>query len=167
MIPGIETLLGGALGGLFRLGQAFLETREKQRDRDHEFRMMELQGRQAVAAAEARLREVAIDGQFKLEATDVQAIMEATKAQALEASTAGGWAAFLSATVRPVLTYLLALLYIGHKIALIGAALMVSGDPLPSVVLAFTEADHAILSSILSFWFVDRSLRKGRSPITS
>lgn len=157
-IPGLETLIGSALGGIFRLGQAFLEAREKQRDREHEFRMTEMQGNQAMAAAEARLREIGTMGDIALAAADVQALVKGIQSQASEAKAAGGWAANLSATVRPITTYTLLLYYGAVKAAVIAASWAGEGASY-AISASWGEGDMAILASILSFWFVDRSIR--------
>lgn len=161
-IPGLETLIGSALGGAFRLGQAWLETREKQRDRDHEFRMTELQGQQAFAAAEARLREVGLQGEIAVTGQEIAALVDGIKSQAFEARSAGGWVAALSATVRPLTTYALLGYYGAIKAALIAAAWTTDGA-VASIAASWSEGDMAILSSILSFWFVDRSLRHAQA----
>ena len=164
MIPGLETILGGLVGGAFRLGQAFLDAREKQRERDHEHRMTELQGELAAKADERRLRELGIQADMAVSAQDAQMLIEAVKAQAVEAQAAGGWVSKLSASVRPIVTYMLVALYILWKVAEVYAA-FISFGVVEALRASYSESDMAILASILSFWFVDRSLRRGRSPI--
>jgi hypothetical protein len=161
MIPGIETLIGGALGGLFRLSTAWLETREKQRDREHEYKMTELHGAQAERAAEFRMRELGVRTDLAVTQLDAQALIEGVKAQVSEARSAGGIAATLSATVRPIVTYLLVLLYMGHKMVEVAIAASGGATMLDALAGAYGEADMAIFSSILAFWFVDRAMRQG------
>lgn len=153
---GASTILGAVVGGGFRLGQAFLDAREKQRDRDHEHRMSVLHGEQAERAGELKLREVGLQGEITLAQGEIQAMMAGVQAQATEAQAAGGTAAWLSATVRPIVTYGLVILYAWHKASLIAAGAPVWGSE-----------DMALLSSILAFWFADRSLRRGRSPLAA
>lgn len=166
MIPGLETLIGGLLGGGFRIAQAIIDAREKQRERDQEFRMTELQGRLAEAADERRFRELGLQADMATAAQDAQMIVEAIKAQQADAAAAGGWVAALSATVRPVVTYMLIVFYLAWKGAQIIAA-YAAGGAIEALQASYGEADMAILSSILSFWFVDRSLRRGRSPLAA
>jgi hypothetical protein len=160
---GLASLLGSALGGVFRFGQAILDAREKQRDRDHELALQRLNGEQAAAAGEQRMREMGLAGDIQLAAAEVQALVEGVKAQASEAAAAGGWAARLSATVRPILTYLLVLLYLCSKLSGVAAALG-TADPIGALGRCYGPEDMAVLASILSFWFVDRAIRKG-SPL--
>ena len=166
MIPGIETLLGGLLGGAFRLGQAILDAREKQRDRDHEFRMTEIQGQLAEKANEARIRELGVEANMAVSAQDAQMLVEAVKAQSADAQSTGGWVSALSATVRPITTYLFAILYLGHKAAHIIIA-AISEGPVAALAAVYTPDDMAIMSAILAYWYADRSLRRGRSAIAS
>jgi hypothetical protein len=166
MIPGLETLLGSVLGGAFRLGQAVLDAREKQRDRDQEFRMTGLNGELAEKADERRMKLVGLEGEIKYDADELAAVERVSLSQASEASQAGGFVAAMSASVRPVVTYMLLALYIAVKLAGIIYAWPIDGM-LTAIMGAYTESDSAILSSILAFWFVDRSLRKGRSHVAS
>ena len=160
---GLASLLGGVLGGVFRLGQAVLDAREKQRDREHELSMLRLNGEQAAATGELRLREAGLAGAIQLGGAEIQALVEGVKAQASEAVAAGGWAARLSATVRPILTYLLVGAYLAHKLSGVSVAVAQGFAP-EALGRLWTAEDMAILSTILSFWFVDRSIRRA-SPL--
>jgi hypothetical protein len=164
MIPGLETLLGSLLGGAFRLGQAWMETREKARERDHEFRMTSLQGELASKADERRFRELGLQADMAISAQDAALLIEAMKAQSTDAQAAGGFIAGLSASVRPVLTYLIATIYLTAKVTQIVAAWQSQG-PAAALGSAYTESDMAVLSAILAYWYADRSLRRGRSNL--
>lgn len=153
---GLASIVGTVLGGGFRLLQAGLESREKQRDRDQEFRMTQLHGQLAEQASEFKLRELGAQFEATQYQEDLRALVAGTQAQAQEAQSAGGAVAFLSGTVRPVVTYGLVVLYCYHKISQVAL-----GAPV------WVEADMALLSSVLSFWFLDRSLRRGRSNLSS
>lgn len=163
MFPGLETLLGSLLGGGFRFLQAWMESREKQRDRDHEYKMMELQGSLAEKADERRFRELGMTLDHQAEIQIIQGVGMATQAQSSEAKEAGGSAAWLSATIRPLTTYLLLLFYLFAKIAQVAMAWQTQG--MQSLVTTYGEADMALLSAVLGFWFVNRSMMRGRSSI--
>jgi hypothetical protein len=166
MIPGLETLLGGLIGGAFRLGQAVLDAREKQRDREHEQQMLELEGRLAREVGEQNMRAIGLVGDIQLHAAELQVVKEVAQVQSSEASQAGGFVSGLSASVRPVVTYVLLLFYCAVKIAGIAYAWPVEGA-MSAIMGAYAEGDMAIFSSILAFWFVDRSLRRGRSHVAA
>jgi hypothetical protein len=152
---GIVPLLGALLGGIARFGQAILEAREKAADRDHELAMTQLQGQLAIAADERKLRETALAGDIQLQAGDTQALIAALAQQGVSDTAAGGWAARLSSTVRPFVTYALMALYLAAKAQTIVAA---------GGVVAYGAADMALLGTILGFWFVDRGIRQ-RAPV--
>lgn len=160
MVPGLETLLGSLLGGVFRFATAWMEAREKQRERDHELSMLRLNGELAERADERRLREIGLEGEIRLSEADLRAMMSANRDQAEMARAGGGLAAFLSATVRPVVTYLLLGIYLCHKGAQVAAAWASEGAGY-ALASAYGDADMALLSGILGFWFVDRALRHG------
>jgi len=165
MIPGIETLLGSILGGGFRFLQAWMESREKQRDRDHEHRMMELQGNLAEKADERRFRELGVTLDHQTEIQVLHGVATATQAQSSEAKEAGGSAGWLSATIRPLTTYFLLIFYLFAKITQIVMAWQTQG--LQALVTTYNEADMALLSAVLGFWFVNRSMMRGRSSLGS
>lgn len=150
----LETIGGLLSGGLFRLLPEVLSLFKGRSERDHEYRMAELSGRQAKEMADARL---AI-GEQRLQSADIEAIIEATKAQA---QTSGiGWADALSATVRPVVTYWWLALYTAYQISIIIASFQAGGSVTATLIDAWGPEDQAVMASIFSFWFVDRSLRK-------
>ena len=152
---GIVPLVGALLGGVARFGQAILEAREKAADREHELAMTKLQGDLAATADERHLRETALAGDITLQQADSAALVAALAQQGVSDTAAGGWAARMSATVRPFVTYALLSLYLVARFQTIAAA---------GGVVAYTAADMALLGTILGFWFVDRGIRQ-RVPV--
>jgi len=68
-----------------------------------------------------------------------------------------------NATVRPVLTYFYCvLLYGGYKAALFVTMTDQGGSWKDAAISLWTTQDYQIMLSIISFWFVDRALRKLR-----
>ncbi len=66
------------------------------------------------------------------------------------------WADALSVSVRPVITYLLVAMCCTVKITtFVGSAQSGVGFG-AALVAAWTEADQALLSGILNFWFISR-----------
>jgi hypothetical protein len=153
-------IIGLIFGGVSRLGQHWLELKDKDKERSHEAVMytkqIELADKRAVHDQELRR----MDSESAESKAEWEAMIAAINAQAEEAKSAGGWVAKLSASVRPMVTYWLLLVYSMAKLATLVLAVR-AGEAFPSAVAAlYTEADGALLASILSFWFVDRSLRK-------
>lgn len=153
-------LIGLIFGGVSRLGQHWMELNDKDKERSHEAVMYDKQ----LALADKRFEHDAgmrrMDSDSAESQAEWAALTSAVQAQAAEAQAAGGWVARLSASVRPAVTYWLMAIYTAAKAAMLYSALA-AGVPLADAVLAmYSAADAALLSSILSFWFMDRSLRK-------
>ena len=110
-------LLGIVFGGASRLTQHWMETRDKQNEREHEAVMFDKQValQSQRFAAEKDLRQMDITAQRDVGELDLLAT--AIKAQAAEAEAAGGWVASLSASVRPMVSYWLMFVYTAAKIA--------------------------------------------------
>ena len=154
-------LLGIVFGGVSRLSQHYMETKDKQHEREHEAVMFDKQvALQAqTSQAERDLRQMDVDAQR--DTGELNAMITAIQAQSNEAQAAGGWVAKLSASVRPVVSYWLLIIYSAAKGATLYLAMTQNGVSLAAAVQAtYTTFDGALLGSIVSFWFADRSLRK-------
>jgi len=150
----IETILGTLLGGAFRLIPEGMKLFERKDERKHELAMFDKQ-----LQADLQRGKIALDqADMAMGTADIQAIIEATKAQA--APTGIGWVDALSSSVRPIVTYLVLGLYMVHKYAVLSEALNSGTSFLNMAVGMWGADDMSLLSSILSFWFVDRTLRK-------
>ena len=153
-------LIGLIFGGVSRLGQHWLDLKDKQKEREHEAIMytkqIELQDKRQVHDVALRT----MDAASAEVAAEWAGLTAAVQAQAAEAQAAGGWVAKLSASVRPFVTYWLMALYTASKIFAVAAALQANEPFLVAVSGVYGSADAALLSSILSFWFMDRSLRR-------
>lgn len=153
-------IIGLIFGGVSRLGQHWMELRDKDKERSHEAVMYDKQ----IALADKRFEHDADLRRMDAAAADASAewtaLTAAVQAQAQEAQAAGGWVAKLSASVRPVVTYWLLALYSLSKVFAICIGIANNEPFLVAVGGVYGAADGALLSSILSFWFVDRSLRK-------
>lgn len=153
-------LIGLIFGGVSRLGQHWMDLRDKALERDHEFRMYEQQILLADKkyAAEADLRHM--EAQSAETRGDIDLLITAIKSQADEAKSAGGWVAKLSASVRPVLSYWLLALYSVAKFTTLYLAVTHGAAMAEAVKASYTEFDGTILASVIAFYFADRSLRK-------
>ena len=153
-------LIGIIFGGVSRLTQHWMEQKEKEQERQHEAVMFDKQVALQTQriTAEKDLRQM--DADSAREAGELDALITAMQSQAAEAKAAGGWVLALSASVRPVVSYWLLLIYSCAKGATLYLSIISGVDIATSVRLAYTEFDGALLGSIMSFWFADRSLRK-------
>jgi hypothetical protein len=154
-------LFGIVFGGASRLAQHWMELKDKDKERHHESVMfdkqIDLQNRRAESEQELRR----MDADSAKDAGELDALIGAIRAQADEATKAGGFVAKLSASVRPVISYWLILLYSIVKIAAVYLAISPSVPFTQAILGIYTEFDGALLGSVVSFWFADRSLRKG------
>ena len=71
------------------------------------------------------------------------------------------WADALSSSVRPTVTYLFVLMYVGVKLStFVGSAQAGAGFG-AALLASWTAADQALLAGILNYWFLNRTLEKG------
>ncbi len=149
--------IGALLGGVFRLAPEVMAHLDKKNERKHELSMLdrtmaleELKGKQQLAVMDGQQELAEIQG-------TLAGVMESLKGQ----FTRTGMSFVDAATwlVRPLTTYLLLLLYMGAKIA----GLMLAADEttwLQAIVVAYDGEDRALLSGILSYWFISRTIEK-------
>lgn len=155
MILSLLTMLGG---GLMRLLPEFLGLLNKRTDNAHELAMLERQLQLDQARAAAHKEEV----QLTTDSSQVLALLDAQKtALAGQAQMTGvWWVDALNILVRPVTTYYMLALYGMFKVALFAVALHAGGGVWQAVLQVYDQEDRALLTGILSFWFVGRVLDK-------
>lgn len=160
-------IAGIVFGGLARLGQHWMELKDKDKERLHEQSMFEKQIALQAQKTEAErgIRQMDVDSIKDLKELD--AMITAIQDQSAQAVAAGGFILRLSASVRPVVSYWLLFAYTASKCAVLYLALDHGAMPAitfaEAVRAAYTEFDGALLGSVISFWFADRSLRKVQS----
>lgn len=156
----METLLGGLFGGVFRMLPELLKWLDRKDERKHELSMFDkqleadkLRGQQAQLLADTQAESA-------LAASEIQALIAATEAQGTV--TGVKWVDAINALMRPVITFWwVIVLYTSALIAQF-TTLIGSGMANAAALLQLWGTDEkAIVFSIISFWFVDRSLRKG------
>lgn len=153
-------LTGGIGGAVIRLAPEVLKLFQSKGDRDHEFRMRELDWKVAKEQGEQKIRELDMSLSAQQIVKDMDAIIEATKVQGQ--LTGNKFVDGLNAIIRPVLTLWWMVLLTVHKICMIIYWREVSEDGKEFATRIWTPEDSAILGSIIGFWFVDRSLRHAR-----
>jgi hypothetical protein len=155
----LETILGSLVGGMFRVVPEAMKMFDRKNERAHEAVMVDKQ---------FNLEKLKTDQTINLEATknsgalglaEVQAIVEATKAQAT--STGIAWVDAISSLMRPVITFWWVIVMYSVALAAQYFVLIDAGETYTSAILGlWGPNEKSIVSSIISFWFVDRSLRK-------
>jgi hypothetical protein len=152
----IESILGGLLGGLFRLAPEVLKWLDRKDERAHELAMLEREMDFARIRAEQAMHTV--DAQVDISQLD--AIGKALDGQAAMAVAAGKFVSGISALVRPLVTYWVVGLWSAVKVAAIVLAYQTGGGWQDMLLANWGPDDNAILSMILIFWFVGRALEK-------
>lgn len=153
----LMTLLSMVSGGLMRMLPELLGFLNKKTDNAHELAMLDKQFQLENARAANHQQEIEAQG-------DINAALAALAAQ--QAALTGqmqkvgvGWVDAINFAVRPLTTYYFLGFYGGVKLATIMVAMQMA-DPWHSIIQCWTAEDGAILSGILSFWFVGRVFDK-------
>lgn len=155
-------LIGLIFGGVSRLAQHWMELKDKDKERSHEAVMFD---KQVALMAQKQANDVELkhmDAAAEDSANEWAAIQAAVQAQAQEAAAAGGWVAKLSACVRPMVTFWLLGAYSVAKVTMVYLAVTHDTNVTAIIGTLYSNSDATLLSSILSFWFVDRSLRQAK-----
>ncbi|MGC5820960.1 hypothetical protein SNK19_24040 [Ralstonia pseudosolanacearum] len=155
----IETLLGGLLGGTFRLAPEILKWLDRKGERGHELAMQDKALEFEKLRGAQRMAEIGASADAAWNTGAIEALRDSITAQGEK--TGVRWADALSTSVRPVVTYLFVLVYAGVKLtAFVGSAQ--SGASFDAALLAsWRDADQALFAGILNYWFLNRTLEKG------
>lgn len=153
-----ESLLGGIFGGLLRLAPEVFKFFDRKNEREHELKMLGAEMEFARVRGEIEMHKM----EANMSIAELNAISESFKEQSATA-VAGGWfVAALSALVRPLVTYWMMFLYSMHKIASMTYAYDQTANWQQVFMASWNEQDWTVLSMILSYWFISRSLEKRR-----
>jgi hypothetical protein len=153
-------LLGGIFGGIFRLAPEVLKYFDKKNERGHELAMFDKQCDMEKVRGAQKLAEIGAQREAAVDVGVMDAFNSAINQQAEMAKAAGGWAAKLSASVRPVVTYwILAIWSAAH------AVFMWNGwsngmSPVEVFKLVMSPDFSALLSGTVNYWFLDRTLKQ-------
>lgn len=153
----LETILGGLLGGAFRLAPEVLKWLDRNGERKHELSMQDKALEFERVRGAQRTNEINASSAADWNKGTMDALIEAVSGQSKLSGVA--WADALSASVRPIVTYLFMLLYCSAKYATFKAAL-VNGDIGAALLQSWTDADQALWASVLNFWFLGRVFEK-------
>jgi hypothetical protein len=156
------TILSMLAGFASSLAPELLKRWQDASDKKHELAMTQLQ----IEAAERGY-------QYKADEVGVQAyrdiVVAAHQEQADSLAKASQWVVNLSAAVRPNITYLFMVAFIGFKIS---SFVLLLHPTLPwqqsttlaqALAIVWSEEDSAMFGAIMAFWFGDRSMAKRRA----
>lgn len=152
------TLLSMLGGGLMRLLPELISFFNKKTDNAHELAMLDRQFELEKTRAQSRMEEIQVSGDYSQALALLDTQKEALRGQMQR--TGIRIVDMLNFLVRPLTTYYMLILYGVFKVALF-AVTVNSGIPVfDTIVRVYDEEDRAILSGILSFWFVGRVFEK-------
>lgn len=153
----LGTALSGVAGGILRLAPEVIKLLDRKNERRHELALQDRQieltkMQQSHAMAKAEIEASSV--QF---ATWTQAIKEAYSGQFKD--TGIPWVNAMSSLVRPLWTYMFLGMWAMVKYAtwlqLVGQG--ISWDQ--AILTLWGTDDQMVMSALLTFWFLDRSLK--------
>ncbi len=153
-------VVGGLIGGMFRLAPEILKFFDKHSERAHELAMFDRQCQLEQARGAQRLSEIGAVHGALVDTGVLDAFSSAIGQQSEMVKAAGGWAAKLSASVRPVMTYYLLVMYGVVKAVYMVLAIQGGLPFAESVAKNWTSDDMALLTGVINYWMIDRSLSK-------
>lgn len=157
----IETLLGGLLGGAFRLAPELLKWLDRKGERVHELAMQDKALEFEKIRGAQRMAEIGSQADAAWNTGAIEALRDAVRTQGEK--TGVWWADALSSSVRPIITYWLMALYCAAKTVAFVAALNAGAGWGAAVLAAWSDADQALWAGVLNFWFLGRVFDRGRS----
>ena len=153
-------IIGSVLGGVFRLAPEVLKFFDKKNERQHELSMFDKQCDLEKVRGQIRMDEIGAQRDMAVDVGVMDAFKAAIDQQTEMVKAAGGWVASLSASVRPMMTYYLLILYGAAKTA----AMIVAYHHEQSLVEVLKNAwgvdDMTLLSGVVNYWILDRTLAK-------
>ena len=157
----IETLLGGLLGGLFRLAPEALKWLDRKGERAHELAMQDKALEFEKVRGAGRMAEIGAAADASWNTGAIEALRDAVRAQGEQSGVR--WVDAMSSSVRPVITYWFMALYCAAKTAAFVGALDAGAQWILAIQAAWTEADQALWAGVLNFWFLGRVFERVRS----
>jgi len=153
-------VVGSVLGGVFRLVPEFLKAYDRKNERQHELSMFDRQCKLEEQRGAQKLAEIGANREAAIDTGVVESFKAAIDQQTEMVKAAGGWVASLSASVRPVMTYYILVLYGAVKTAVI-VSYVQSGMTLVEILpMVWGVDDMALLSGVVNYWILDRTLAK-------
>lgn len=154
----IESLLGGLLGGSFRLAPEVLKWFDRKGERAHKLSMQDKALEFEKLRGASRMAEFGAQAESVWNSGVIDSLREAVRGQRVRTDVR--WVDALSSSVRPIVTYWFMALYCAAKSAVFIAALNGGSSWSAAVYMSWTDADQALWAGILNFWFLGRVFEK-------
>lgn len=153
-------VLGSLIGGAFRLAPEVLKWLDRKNEREHELAMFEKQCELEKVRGSIKLQEIGAERDLAVDTGVMAAFKSAIDQQTELAKAAGGFIAALSASVRPVMTYYVLVLYGLVKIATFYVLVQANVQGADLIAKMWTPDDMALLCGVVNYWIMDRTLAK-------
>ena len=154
----IETLLGGLMGGAFRLTPEILKWIDRKGERNHELALQDKTLELERLKSATNANELQTEAETSKHSTTINTLNTAVSTQGK--ITGVKWADALSSSVRPIITYWFMALYCAAKAAIFVSAIQNGGEWAIAVQQSWTDADQALWAGVLNFWFLGRVFDK-------
>jgi hypothetical protein len=153
-------IFGSLLGGIFRLAPEVLKFLDKKNERGHELEMFNRQCELEAQRGQQKMAEIGAQHEATVDAGVMNAFNAAIESQTEMVKAAGGFAASLSASVRPVVTYWILFIWSGVHLWMAYSAWHTGAEPTEVFKLMMSADFSALVSGTLNYWFLDRTLAK-------
>jgi hypothetical protein len=153
-------ILGSVFGGLFRMAPEVLKYFDKKNERVHELNMFARQCELETLRGQQKLAEIGAQREAAIDVGVMDAFQSAIEQQATMVKAAGGWAASLSASVRPVVTYWVLFVWTFIHVWFAWNAWITGAPPVEVFKIMMSPDFSALLAGTINFWFLDRTLAK-------
>jgi len=153
-------ILGSIFGGLFRMAPEVLKYFDKANERKHELLMFTRQCELETLRGQQKLAEIGAQREAAIDVGVMDAFQSAIEQQATMVKAAGGWAAALSASVRPVVTYWVLFVWSFIHVWFAWNAWITGASPVEVFKIMMSPDFSALLAGTINFWFLDRTLAK-------
>ena len=153
-------ILGSIFGGLFRMAPEVLKYFDKKNERIHELNMFARQCELETLRGQQKLAEIGAQREAAIDVGVMDAFQSAIEQQATMVKAAGGWAASLSASVRPVVTYWVLFVWSFIHVWFAWNAWITGAPPVEVFKIMMSPDFSALLAGTINFWFLDRTLAK-------
>jgi hypothetical protein len=130
---------------------------DRKDERFHELKMFEKQTELEITRGNIRLQEIGAAREYAIDSGVLGALDSAIKQQTEMVVAAGGWVATMSASVRPIVTYMILGIWAWfHMYTAVTAGIGTEAV----FKLIMTPDFTALVSGTLNYWFLDRTLSK-------
>lgn len=153
-------IFGSLLGGIFRLAPEVLKFFDRKNERAHELEMFKNQCQLEAQRGSQKLQEIGAQHGMAVDVGVLDAFKSAVEQQTEMVKAAGGWVASLSASVRPVVTYWVLLIWSFIHVWFAWNAWLLGASPKEVFVTMMTADFAALVSGTLNYWFLDRTLKQ-------